>query len=105
MAQAPQPPGRVVQPGLALIGEIEVAIAREMQIVEPLEALAMRPVEKHFDLARVGVEQHQPLFVIGDEDASVAVDFEAVRLAVIGRDQGEFAARRNLEESVRRGYW
>ena len=37
--QAVHPPGRVVQPGLALVGEEQVSIGGEEQVVDALEAL------------------------------------------------------------------
>ena len=69
-----------------------------MQIVQSLEPLAVRPVEEHFGLADRRVDHHQPARMVGDEDAAVAVDLEPVGLAVIGRDHGEVAAGRYLED-------
>src|SRR5580704_3612683 len=94
-AQPKQSPGRVAQIGLALVGEIEIAVLRENQVVQPFETLAPRPVEKGFDLAARRIEQHQPLLVVGDEDAAVLVDLEPVRLAVPFRDDREFAVARH----------
>ncbi len=82
-------------PAGRLIGEIEVAVSGEDQVVEALEPLAPRPVEKDLDLAALRVEQHQPLLVVGDEDAAILVDLEAVGLAVPFRDDGELALRRH----------
>ena len=104
-AQPVEPPARVVQPALALVGQIKIAVAGEHQIVQPLEALAARPVEKRLDLPRPRVEQHQALLVVGDEDAAVLVDLEAVGLAVIFGDEGELAAAATPGRPGRRGCW
>jgi len=40
-----------------LVGEVEVAVSGKDQIVETLEALAMRPFEIGLDLPRARIEQ------------------------------------------------
>ena len=40
-------------------------------------------IEERLDLARGRIHHHDAVFVVGDEDASVPVNFEAVGLAVI----------------------
>src|SRR5689334_16299827 len=44
--QLPDAPRRIVHPGLALVGEIEIARRREDEIVHALEALACRRLQK-----------------------------------------------------------
>ena len=59
-AVRPQPvdaPGGIGDPGLPLVGEVEVAVGGEMEIVQPLEPLAERGLEHGFEPARLRVER------------------------------------------------
>ncbi len=97
-AQAIESPAGVAHVAFALIGEVAIAVLGEDQIVEPLEALAARPVDQRRHLAARRIEQHQALLVVGDEDAAVLVDLEPVGLAVVLGDDAELASRRHLHD-------
>ena len=80
-----------MHPGLALVGEIDVAVRGEDQIIDALEALRPAPLQHQRHLAAARIERHEPMAVVGDEDPAVARDLQAVGLAVIFGDQREFA--------------
>ena len=81
------PPGRIVQPGLALVGEIDVAVGSEMQIVAALEGLRVARGQDRQHPPRFGIELHDAVPVIGNQDAPVGIDLESVGPAVIFDDQ------------------
>jgi hypothetical protein len=56
-AQSIEPPCRVVQSALTLISKVEVAVLCKDQVIEPLEALTVRPVEIRLELPRMRIEQ------------------------------------------------
>ena len=64
----------IVQAGLALVCEVEVAVAREDEIVDALEPFFVGSFQERRDRTRAGVEQHQAVPVVGNEDAPVAMD-------------------------------
>lgn len=93
-----------MQPGLALIGEIDVAVAREHQIVDALEPLRPSAVDDGRDGSGFGIEFHQPVAIVGDDDATVAGDRQAVGFAVIFGDERELARGVDAEDAaVRNG--
>ncbi len=92
-AQAIHAPARVGDARLSLVGEIEIAVVREMQIVQALEALAERSGEVSLDFPRLRVEQHQAALVVGDENPAAFVDLQPVRPAVVLHDQLPFPFR------------
>ena len=92
----------VVHAGLALVGEIAVAVAREHEIVEALEALAVAGREDRFDRAARRVQHQEPALVVADEDAPVAVDLQPVGPAVVLGDQVALACGRQPEHPAER---
>jgi len=78
LAQPTDASGRIVQTGLTLVGEIEIAVAREHEVVHALEALRPARLDERRHLAAVRVEQHDPPLVVGDEDAAIPVNLETV---------------------------
>lgn len=76
---AEQPAGGVVQPGLPLVGQVEVAAAGKDQVVEAAEALGVAALTHGRDGAAAGVEGRQPALVVGDEDPAVGADLQPVR--------------------------
>src|SRR3990172_3624072 len=99
-------PRGIRDPGLSLVGEVEIAVGREVQVVQALEALAVGGLEQRLDPSAPRVEYQQPALVVGDEDPPVLVDLEAVRPAVVldgelplapGRDP-EHAPEGNVDE-------
>ncbi len=79
--------------GEALVGEIEIAVGGEGEIVDALERFDPEPFEKRRDLSAHRIEDENAALVIGDEDAPVAVDGKPVRPAVIGLHHVERALR------------
>src|SRR5581483_5689172 len=99
LAEAKHPPRRIGDPGLPLVGEVQIAVVREVQVVEALEALAERGLDDGLDAAAPRVEEHQPALVVGDEDAPVLVDLQPVRPAVVLNDEVPFALRVDAEDA------
>ena len=87
-----------MQPGLALVGEVQIAIAGEHEVVQPFEALRRQQVGKRRDGTAFRVEHHDAVAVVGDEDAAVLVDLQPVRLAVVLGHQVDVAGGRHAED-------
>ena len=102
-AQPVDASGRIGDAGLPLVGEVEVAVRGEVQIVEALEALAERGLEDRLELARLRVEREQSLLVVGDESAPVLVELEAVGPAVVLHDEFPFLLAARCGRCVRTG--
>ena len=98
--QAVDSPGRILQPGLALVGEEQVSVRGEEQIVDTLEAFGARRVQKGSDLPGAQVEQHEAALVVGDEDPPVLVDLQPVRPAVVLRHLLPLALGRDAEDAA-----
>src|SRR5665213_3159035 len=79
-----------------------VAVGGEDQIVQPLEGLAVARGENRLDFARRRIEQQKAELVVGDVDASVAMDLQAVGPAVILDDELAFELRRQAEDAAER---
>ena len=101
-SQTPHPPARVGDAALPLVGEVQIAVVGEVQVVQALEALAERRLEERLQLAAPGVENHQAAPVVGNEDASILVDLEAVWPAVVLRGELPVAARIDAEDAPER---
>ena len=84
---------------MALIGEVEIPIAGKMQIVDALEGLPPVALEDGADGAGRGIEPHDPVPIIRDEDPAVLVDLEAIGLAVILGRQRDQAVGRDPEDA------
>ena len=102
LAGAAQPidrPARIVIAALALVGDVEVAVRREGKIVQALEAPLVAAVGHQRARAGVRIEAQDSVLVVGDEDASIAVDLQAVRNAFILGEHGPTAIRRDAEDA------
>src|SRR5476649_2578317 len=75
-AQAEHAAARIGDAGLPLVGEIQVAVGSEVQVVQALETLAVHRAEYGVDAARFRVEYQQPFFVAADEYAAVLMELE-----------------------------
>ena len=95
----PHPAGGIVQPGEALIGEVKVAVRGEEEVVEALEVREAVPVEEGVDPPAHGVELHDAVHEVRDEDPAVPVDLEPVRLAFVLRDHVPVAGRAHSEDA------
>ena len=103
LAVRPQPvqsAGRILQPGLSLVGEIQVAVRGEQEIIRALETLQRRAIEIGFDFSGARIQHHDAVLVVGDEGAPVLVELETVRLAVVFRRDRHHTARRDLEDAA-----
>jgi len=87
-------------PGQALIGEVQVAIGGEYQVVDRLEAFEVDPLEHRLDRAGLRIEQHDAPGIVRDEDAAVLMDLQAVGLAIVFGDQLEPALRVDPEHAA-----
>ena len=92
--------GRILQPGLALVGEIKIAVGGEDEIVQPLEVLEVVALDERRDGAALCIEQHQAALVVGDEDAAVLVDLQAVGFAVVLDDEFPLGPGRDAEDAA-----
>src|ERR1700704_1056974 len=98
-AQAEHAAARILQPRLSLVGEIEVAVRCEDQIVRSLEAFAPHVLEDGSDAAIAGIELQNAAAGVGDENAAVAVNLQAVRPSVIFANHRPFRLRRNAQDA------
>lgn len=96
-AQPEDTAGRIFEGALPLVREEKIAISGEGQVVQALETLAKRLVEHDGHLCRFGIERQQTQAVVGDKYAAIAMDLQAIRLAVIVGKDFPFALRGNLE--------
>src|SRR6266571_1487104 len=101
-AQPIHAPARIGDPGLSLVGEVEVAVVGEMQVVQALESFAERGGEVGLDFPGLRVEQHQAALVVGDEHPAALVDLEPVRPAVVLHDQIPLSLRVDAEDAPER---
>jgi len=93
----------IVQAGLSLVGEIEVAVRRDMQVVRPLEAFAAIGLDERRDAAAPRIESHDAALVIGDHEApSIGMQLHAVRPAIVFGDERPRARRRDAEDAPER---
>src|SRR5690606_29776128 len=90
---------RILQACLALIGEIQVAIAGESQIIGALQALAAYPGYDRLNGARPWIERQDPLQMVGNEDAPVLVDGKSVGPAIILCRNLELSRRRDAQDA------
>ena len=101
-AQAVHAPGRIVQAGLALVGEKDVAGGADREVVEALEAFRIAMGEHRADRAGRGIQLHEAAPVVGDENAAVLVDAQSVGPAVVFACEGPVACGRNAEDAAER---
>ncbi len=78
---------------LSLVGEEEIAVRRESEVVEAFEALTVRTIQDDRHLGCVGVEGQETVAVVGNEDPAVLVDLQAIGL------HAPLAGRRDLEDA------
>ena len=76
----------ILQSGLTLIGEIQIARTGKHQVVGAFEVLDLTSVYNARNGSTVWVEQQDALLVVGDKDTAVAMDLEAIRFTVIFDD-------------------
>src|SRR5262249_47102995 len=88
--------------GLPLVGEVEVAVGGEVQVVQALKTLAEGGFEYWFQSCGLRVEHQQTLLVIRDEGTAILVELEAVRPAVVLHDEVPFLLRRDAEDAAER---
>ena len=84
--------------GLSLVGEIQVAVRSEHEIVDTLEPLQLRTIQDSRHAPRRGFEQHDSVSMIGDEHPSILVELEPVRLAVVLGDERHRCIGRDPED-------
>ncbi len=99
-AQAVEAPGRVMQPALPLVGEVEIAFGIEDQVVHALEALAVAALQVRRHMAGGDVEPHQPVLVVGDEQRAGIEELHAVGLAVVFGHEAPGALRVDAEDAA-----
>lgn len=90
---------RIMPPSQSLISEIQIAIAGKDQIIHSLETLEKVPGEVWCNKTALGIKNHDAVLVIGNEDAAVLVDLQAIGLTIILGDEVDTSAvRRNAED-------
>ena len=78
VAQAEHPYGRVVQPSQALIGEIQVPVRSENQIVGRFEPFQVDTLQHRCNRAAVGLKLDDAFIIVGNENVPVAVNLESI---------------------------
>ncbi len=76
---------------LTLVGEVEIAIGREMKVVATSEGFRSDSGAVLRDVAAGRVELHDAVLVVGNEDLAVVADFQPVGVAVVVRGYVPFA--------------
>src|SRR5262245_14652683 len=92
--------GWILQAGLALVGEVEIAIAREGEVVGARETFATRVLDHGRHRARLWIELHHPAAMIGNENAAVLVDGEPVGPSIIFGDDAPDAIGRHPQNAA-----
>jgi hypothetical protein len=87
---------------LALVGEIQIAVRREHQIVAAAKPLQTRAFQHRRHGTSCGIHRHDAVAVVRDEYPSVLVDFKPIRFAVIFRDDTDGAVRSGPENPAMR---
>ena len=85
---------------MALIGEIHVVIGGEEQVIRTLETFAPTPANNWGEFAALRIQQEDAVVIIGDEYASILMNFKSVGFAVIFRDQRELTLRRDAKDTT-----
>src|SRR3546814_11487600 len=83
-----------------LVGEVHVAVRGEDEIVAALEAFEPDTLAVRRHLSGLRIELQDPVLEVGDEDAAVLVNLQAVRLAVVFGAQGELFFGREAKYST-----
>ncbi|CAM3718679.1 hypothetical protein BOBR111200_04610 [Bordetella bronchialis] len=95
-------PRGIVQAGLSLVGEIEIARGIEGQVVGPLEAFGIPVAQRRIDGAGLRVQAQDAAPVVGDPQPAVGMDGDAIGPAVVLGDQLPVQRRADAEDpSVR----
>ena len=89
-----------MQASLPLVGEIDVAAGSNMQIVASPERFGIARGQHRQHLPCPRVELHDPVHVVGDEDAALGVDLQPVGPAVILHHQRPLLVRRYFEDAA-----
>src|SRR6266487_1273597 len=87
---------------LSLVGKIDLAIRRDVQIVAPLEGFGIARRQHRLHPSRLCIELHNAVHVVGDKDASIGADLQTVGPAVIFCHQRPFAVRRDPKNATER---
>ena len=93
------PPGRIMQSGLPLVGEIDVAITSNVQVVAAAEGFGIARGYYRLHPSRLRIELHEAVPIVGHEDTSVGRDFQPVRPAAILDRERPLAAGGDLEDA------
>ncbi|MNK96985.1 hypothetical protein D3C87_1172970 [compost metagenome] len=101
-AQAEHAASWVLQGALTLIGEVQVTVGCEEQVVQALQSFTLHVLQVRPDGAGFGIQKHQPVQVIGNEDAPVPMDFQAVGLAFVADDDLKVACRVHAQDAPMR---
>src|SRR3954449_2852417 len=85
---------------LALVGEVEVAVRGEVEVVQALEGLRVQAAQHDLVLAGLRIEADQAELVVADEDAAILVELHPVGPAVELRDEIPAALRIDAEDAA-----
>ncbi|MCY1408183.1 hypothetical protein D9M71_235020 [compost metagenome] len=85
---------------LTLIGEEEVPLSVKEQIIYTLEAFTSAMRQEWLDAFADGVENKNPVLVVGNEDSPVTMDFQTVRPAIVFSNQIPVSLRGNAKDSA-----
>src|SRR5215470_1996205 len=102
MAQAKDRSGWVVVPTFALISDIEIAVQAEVQIVKPLEASVVASIPDQSSPPGLWIKGQDAVSVVGNKNAAIPVNLEAVGDPVVFGKHRPSAIRRDPEHAAMR---
>ena len=82
-----------------MVGKIEISSRREDQVVRASERLQIEPFQDVIDPLGRRVDHDDAMPPVGDEQASVSMDLQAVRFAIVLQDDLELTFRVHAEDS------
>src|SRR5215469_5528619 len=100
MAQAKDRTGWVVVAAFALISDIEISVGAKVQIVEPLKASVVASIPYQSSPSGLRIKGQDAVSMVGDKNAAVSVNLEAVGDAVIFGKHRPNAIRRDSEHAA-----
>ena len=89
-----------MQSALSLIGEIEIAVACNREIVDTFESLRQMMRHQRRNLACIDIQRKQSVSIIRNDQAAIRMKLEAIRPAIVLDDQIPFAGTRNAKNAA-----
>src|SRR5215831_2990842 len=100
MAQAKDRSGWVVVAAFALISDIEVAVGAKVQIVKPLKGSVVASIPYQSSRSGLRIKGQDAVSMVGDKNAAIPVNLEAVGDPVVFGKHRPSAIRRDPEHAA-----